>query len=392
MDESRTSTSARKPIWVVDDDPVLLKGYERLLRSEGFEVVTSSSGRDAERVARERLYDAIISDISMPDMTGIELLRAVRKHDLDIPLLLVTGNPTVESAMEAIELGVFRYFEKPIDPGPFMEAVRYAVLAHRMARLKLSALELVENRGWDLSDATTLNQHFERALETLWMAYQPIVAPNDRRIVAYEALVRVVEPAFPHPGALFDAAERLDRVVELGRAIRRHVAATQNTSPTESDIFVNLHSQDLEDELLFDPDAPLSKIASRVVLEITERASLGRIRNVRSRIERLKALGYRIAIDDLGAGYAGLTAFADLSPHVVKLDMSLVRNIDQEPVKERLVRSMTQVCRDMGIACVAEGVETEAERAVIAGIGCDYVQGYLFAKPGRPYPSVDFKR
>lgn len=388
MNDARTTPSLPKPIWVVDDDTDLLKGYERLLKRAGFEVVTSTSGAEAERFARDHVFDAIVSDISMPDMTGIDLLRAVRKHDLDVPLILVTGDPSIESAMQAIELGVFRYLTKPIDPGPFIEAVKYAVFAHRMARLKLSALELVEHRGWDFGDRATLDQHFDRALSGLWMAYQPIVAPRDVRVAAYEALVRVSEPAFPHPGALFDAAERLDRVTDLGRAIRNHIAATQASAPANVDVFVNLHSQDLDDETLYDSSAPLTRIADRVVLEITERASLSRIKNVRGRIEKLKSLGFRIAIDDLGAGYAGLTSFADLSPHVVKLDMSLVRDIDREPIKERLVRSMTEVCRDMSIEIVAEGVETEGERALLSSIGCDFLQGYYFAKPARPYPKI----
>lgn len=377
-----------RPIWVVDDDLSLLAMYRMLLRNAGYEVRTTTDADEVAAAVQVGDCDAVVSDISMPNMTGIELLRIVRSHDLDVPILLVTGNPTVDTAIEAIELGVFRYLTKPIEPQVFLDAVRYAVLAHRLARLKVGALELVANRGWDVGDSVTLAHHFDRALGGIWMAYQPIVDGRSAAIVAFEALVRTGDSVFPHPGALFDAAERLDRVIDLGRVIRARIAETQSVNPAPGDVFVNLHPRDLEDPTLYEAESPLAKIARRVVLEVTERASLSRIKNVRGRIDQLKALGFRIAIDDLGAGYAGLTAVADLVPDVVKFDMSLVRGIDSDPVKTRLLRSMTQVCRDMGILTVGEGVETVAERQTLESIGCDLLQGYYFAKPGRPYPTV----
>ena len=123
-----------------------------------------------------------------------------------------------------------------------------------------------------------------------------------------------------------------------------------------------------------------------MVLEITERAALDRIHELQSRVTRLRALGYRIAIDDLGAGYAGLTSFAQLEPEVVKVDMSLVRGIDGSPMKQKLVRSIISLCTELGIQLVAEGIETPAERDALISLGGDLCQGYLFARPGRGYP------
>ena len=95
----------------------------------------------------------------------------------------------------------------------------------------------------------------------------------------------------------------------------------------------------------------------------------------------------RIAIDDLGAGYAGLTSYTALEPDIVKLDMSLVRDVDRDRKKEAVVRSMTSLCKDLGMLVVAEGVETVGERDALVEIGCDLLQGYLLAKPGRPFPA-----
>jgi EAL domain-containing protein (putative c-di-GMP-specific phosphodiesterase class I) len=98
-------------------------------------------------------------------------------------------------------------------------------------------------------------------------------------------------------------------------------------------------------------------------------------------------MGFRLAIDDLGAGYAGLTSFATLEPEFVKLDMSLIRDIDSSPMKKTLVRSMTSLCEELGMMVVAEGVETPAERDVLVSIGCHFLQGYLLAKPGNAFPA-----
>jgi EAL domain-containing protein (putative c-di-GMP-specific phosphodiesterase class I) len=99
-------------------------------------------------------------------------------------------------------------------------------------------------------------------------------------------------------------------------------------------------------------------------------------------------MGYRIAVDDLGAGYAGLTSFTLLEPEIVKLDMSLVRDVHQNSTKQKVIRSMTALSQDMGMTVVAEGVETVAERDALLDLDCDLLQGFLFAKPGPAFPEV----
>jgi EAL domain-containing protein (putative c-di-GMP-specific phosphodiesterase class I) len=188
---------------------------------------------------------------------------------------------------------------------------------------------------------------------------------------------------FPHPGAFLGAAERLRRLPDLGRAIRGAVAALLASPALTGSVFVNVHPMDLADDSLLDSGSPLAQFASRVVLEVTERASLDSVPDVRDRILALRRLGYRIAIDDLGAGYAGLNNFARLTPDVVKLDMSLIRGLDTEPIKRKLVGSMASLCREMGMLVVAEGVETEAEREAVTDAGCDLLQGFLIGRPAR---------
>jgi EAL domain-containing protein (putative c-di-GMP-specific phosphodiesterase class I) len=127
-----------------------------------------------------------------------------------------------------------------------------------------------------------------------------------------------------------------------------------------------------------------------VVLEITERSSLAKMPDVIQRMRALRALGFRIAIDDLGAGYAGLNSFTTLEPDVVKLDMGLVRGLDSSSTKQKVIRMIVALCKELGIEVIAEGIETTAERDALIGLGADRFQGYLFAKPGKPTPAVSF--
>jgi EAL domain-containing protein (putative c-di-GMP-specific phosphodiesterase class I) len=372
---------------VVDDDVSLTRVIQRVLKLAGRDSVVAHDGNSAAQAILTGPFDVVLSDINMPGMSGVDLLRLVRAHDLDVPVVLMTGDPSLDTAMEALSLGALQYLPKPTPNDELVGVVERASRLHRMARMKRDALAL--GSGHHLaSDRAGLEAAFERALDSMWIAFQPIIDSGSRGLFGYEALMRGREPSLPHPGAMLDAAERLDRLFDLGRRVRDLSAEAFLRAPADVLLFVNLHTRDLLDPTLFDEHAPLSRIASRVVLELTERASLEDVDDPSGRVARLRSAGFRMAIDDLGAGYAGLSSFAALEPEIVKLDMSLVRNIDQSAIRRRLVGSMTALCEEMRMQVVAEGIETPAERDCIIGLRCGLLQGYLFAKPGPPFPSI----
>jgi EAL domain-containing protein (putative c-di-GMP-specific phosphodiesterase class I) len=370
---------------LVDDDPAVIRAHERILARGGIHVETASNGREAAERVQNGSFDVIVSDISMPEMTGIEFLKAVRAHDLDVPVILMTGEPNLASAVRAVEYGAFRYLSKPVPPQELLEIATRAARLNKMAILKRQAMALPGVDGSGLGDHAALEVRFGSGLALMWMAFQPIVTWGERQVFGYEALLRSDEPLMKSPADILDAAEQLGRIHELGRAVRARVAAEAPRAPEGAKLFVNLHSADLNDEELYSPDAPLSKMASRVVLEVTERSSLYEVKNIAGCVAKLKRLGFKIAIDDLGAGYAGLTSFTQLDPEIVKLDMTLVRGIDSDDRRRKIVQSMKKLSEDLGMLVVAEGVETAAERDALAEIGCSLLQGYLFAKPARGF-------
>jgi EAL domain-containing protein (putative c-di-GMP-specific phosphodiesterase class I) len=372
---------------VIDDDDPLRVALVRALSHAGFDVTAAEESSLALEVLRRgRRFDAILTDLFMPGVEGVEFLREVRALDLDVPLIVLTGHPSLETAIATVRYGGFRYLEKPIDLTSLLDAVREATAMHRLAVLKRRALELYQTEGWLLGDRAGLDAHFEHALDKLWLAYQPIVDWPNRRIFGYEALVRSSEPTLATPGLLFDAAGRLGRVRELGRRVRGLLAADVARAPAEAVLFTNLHAADLNDEELFAKDTALARFASRIVLEVTERSSLDSVGDVRGRVACLRERGFRVAVDDLGAGYAGLSSFSQLGPDIAKLDISLVRGVDASSRKSSIVRSMISVCTEqLGTGLICEGVETAGERDALSELGATLLQGYLFGRPEREF-------
>ncbi|MCB9934603.1 MAG: EAL domain-containing protein [Planctomycetes bacterium] len=372
-------------VLVVDDDESVRKLVRRMMETRGYTVVDAESVQAGMDQFTDGPVDVVVSDINLPDGQGLDLLKQIRQRDMDVPVILMTGAPDLEMATEAIRYGAFRFVAKPIPQDELLQMVSYAVRMGRLSRLKREALNLTGKDGKRPRDPAGLEICFEAALDRLWVEFQPIMRTGEHTAYAYEVLARNDEPTLRSPAALFAAARELDRLKELGRLIRRKAAEAIGNAPPGALLFVNLVAQDLDDSHLFDPDAPLSRIAERVVLELTEREALEPGQELEAKIHALRQLGFRIAVDDLGAGYSGLATFAQLSPEIVKLDMSLVRDIDKNLAKRKTVTAMIELCQGLGIKVVAEGIETSAERECLMRLGCDFLQGYFFSRPSKEF-------
>jgi len=209
----------RGNVLVVDDIESVGRSIARVLSAVGFTVDYVDNGQSALQRLQQETFDAILCDIQMPGLDGIALLRAVRARDLDVPVLLMTGQPEVETARRAIEYGAMRYLLKPVAPPELREQVGRAVRFGRMARIKREAQDLFGDSTMQFGDRAGLEACFARALEGLWTAYQPIVRDSDRTVIAFEALMRSEEPTLPHPGAVLSAADRLGELPKLGRTV-----------------------------------------------------------------------------------------------------------------------------------------------------------------------------
>jgi EAL domain-containing protein (putative c-di-GMP-specific phosphodiesterase class I) len=360
-------------ILVVEDDALVRRAYERVLVGHHRVTAVSSAIEALEALGRSA-FDAVVSDIDIPGLNGIELLKTMRETLSNIPVVFVTGCPSIRTAQDAVNFGAVGYLTKPVSAADLRSAVARATSGARITPVPVA------------SGVDSLAARFEHALEELYMVFQPIVSMKQGVAMGYEALLRTKEKSLASPPDLLAAAESLDQVHRLGQLVRRKVAEAIPLAPKEARIFVNLHPRDLGDDELFSEESPLAAFADRVVLEITERASLDGVDDAHARVMALRKLGYWLAIDDLGAGYAGLTSVTRLEPEVVKIDMTLVRGIDKSRAQQHFVASLARVCGELGMIVVTEGVETDAERDTLLSLGCDVLQGYRF---GRPTPSFE---
>lgn len=216
--------------------------------------------------------------------------------------------------------------------------------------------------------------------------YQPIQWADGRGVLAYEALCRPSDAAFAGPQELFSAAERCGRVLALGKSLRQSSVAPMPQLAEPALLFLNIHPSELGPELLDASESEILPWAKRVVLEITESAAIHGHALVKAAMQRLRAAGFRMAVDDLGAGYAGLNSISLLEPDFIKLDLSILKNAQSDRRAMRLVQHLLDFANGEGILVIAEGIETPEDYRAALELKCHLLQGYL---TGRPAPTFD---
>lgn len=376
-------------VLLVDDDDEVLRAHARVLERAGFTVVTAKSGDDAISSVLTTRFDVIVSDIYMPKMDGIHLLEHVRAVDLDVPVVLVTGAISEPLSIQAVEHGALRMLTKPLDRNALVAAVREAQSLCRLARARREARRITGSTEQVRGDTAALVTRFNRAIETLHVAYQPIVDVAERRIVGYEGFLRTREVELQSPHAVLDAAERLGRLPELGRQLRARIARDAAELAAEQLVFLKLVPIDLADGGIAAEGLPAS-FKARTVLQISERASLASVVDATRAASDLRGEGHVFAVDDFGADDTGLSRFAALAPRYTKLARALLDGIAEDRPRQFVVRTMVDTCRELGMKLVAKGVERPEERDALLAAGCTLMQGYLFAKPAPGFPSPAF--
>lgn len=358
------------------------------LQRDGFVVDVAYDGEEAIARILAHAYVAIVVDIGTPHADALGLLRAARRKDLDVPMVVVTGAAGVGLATVAVQQGALCYLEQPMTSGMLCNTVAYASKLYRLAKLRRRALDTLGGQWNQMGDRVALELAFERAVGGLSIAFQPILSWSGRRVIGHEALMRSSDPALSDPSSVLAAAERLGRIEQIGRLVRDRVARSMTKAPAEF-VFVNLHAHELLDSELYSATSSLAQFAKRIVLEISEHALLDDVTHLEARAESLRKLGYRLAMDNLGPGYPGLSSFARLRPEYVKYDCSLVRGVDENPEQGRVVAEMTALFRSMNTQVIAAGIESIAERDALVAAGVDLLQGFAFSRPDVSYRQPD---
>ena len=222
--------------------------------------------------------------------------------------------------------------------------------------------------------------------------FQPIVCLRTGSIFGFEALSRGPSGSIlEFPVELFAAAEKYNLLFALEKLCREKALINAKSILNGSKIFININPC-----VVFDPefkDGATKKIISDlginqndIVIELAEKSSIQDFRSFRIALEHYQDQGFNIAIDDTGAGYSGLQTIVSLKYKYIKIDRSLIENIDKDIVKRALLEVFIKFSKKISAIVIAEGIETAGELETIIDLGVDYVQGYLIAKPSEVYP------
>ncbi|MFB9995405.1 EAL domain-containing protein [Deinococcus oregonensis] len=231
---------------------------------------------------------------------------------------------------------------------------------------------------------------FQEASEHLQFHFQPIVQLSSGQVYGYEALVRAQwDGYFFGAGALLDAAAAHGQARAFD-ALARRSAILQGYPKLGADqvLFLNFAPG-----VIYNPDVCLQTTyaacrevgadLSRLLFEVIESEAFPDLRLLDRILERYRAEGAQVALDDLGAGHTSLTYLTELKPDVVKLDRALISGLHGSDPRVPLVSALVNYAHDLGIRVVAEGIETAQELHLITELGTDLAQGYYL---GRPVP------
>jgi len=214
-------------------------------------------------------------------------------------------------------------------------------------------------------------------------AFQPIVDVRQRTIYAHESLVR--GPEGQSAGSVLTQVNDSNRY-QFDQACRIKAVSTAARLGMREKLSINflpnaVYRPELCIRTTFETAEKCNFPLDRIIFEVTEGEQVQDRAHLVSIFHAYRRFGFHTAIDDFGAGYAGLNLLAEYQPHLVKIDMDLVRNIDRDRPRQVIVASIAAMCRELGIEVLAEGVETRAECEFLAGAGIALMQGYWFSKP-----------
>lgn len=229
----------------------------------------------------------------------------------------------------------------------------------------------------------------------IYPVYQPIVDIVKRRVVAFEALMRANHPLVAGPIVLLGYADKFNILRDVSQLMHEATSRALPHMEKGQRLFLNLHPADYQEYVdLARRSNPFHGLdPANFVFELTERYYVEDGQGLSTLLRYYRSLGFRVAIDDLGSGYSSLNMLTILEPDYIKLDMSLIRDIDKSDRRRKLVKSLLYFCDQIGCECIAEGVETREEFAVLRDLGCRFMQGYLLARPAEALVATsDMKR
>lgn len=383
---------AEADVLVVDDNPANVTLLRAILERAGLRNVRSYTDSREAVASLHQQPDLALIDLHMPHLDGYAVLErlAERAAGSYLPTVVLTADASPEALRRALQSGAQDFITKPFD------AAEVLLRSRNLLQTGFLHQELRQHNRWlrskvDEQRAGVQAERGERAKQearisavlrnqALEMVYQPVTDLASGRVVGVEALARFPGEPPRTPDVWFAEAERVGMGVDLQLLAVQHALAALDKLPPDVFLAVNLTPS-----LVLDPGRRLLRMAEpvldRLVLELTEQTPVENYEVLIAAVSPFREEGARLAVDDTGAGYAGLQHLIALTPDIVKLDLSLTRGVDRDPARRALASALVQFGGDTGARVVAEGVETTGELNALRALEVPWAQGYRIARP-----------
>ncbi|HEX8075107.1 MAG TPA: EAL domain-containing protein [Thermoleophilaceae bacterium] len=389
----RTPAERVKPVRVIvaDDNPEFLEAVGMLVqRDPDFALVGKARDtRGAIRLATMYEPDIALIDWRMPGGGGATAATEIIRSSSKTRVIALSSSRQRDAVLEMLRAGASSYVVKSVAGNDLMNTLRATAAGHSTLSSEVASPmieELVVSLGRPdhssirAEEVARIRSVIDEA--ALRMEFQPIVDMAHGRTIGVEALARFdVEPR-RSPDVWFGDAAAAGLGADLDMAAAQQALAILPELPPGVDLFVNVRPESIFSTLFGGvmAEAP----GERVVLELTEHSPVHDYDRVKQTVAELRAAGFRIAVDDVGAGYASLRHLINLRPDVLKIDISLCRSIEHDRALQVCAGALISLGRELGAQVVAEGIETGAEHAAVRELGVDSAQGYFLGRPASP--------
>lgn len=385
--------NGRIRVLIAEDEPTVRDALSDLIRREGdLELVGAAADAfQAIELARVHQPDVALVDVKMPG-GGAQAARGIRVLCPQTRITAVSAYDDRGSVLEMLGAGAAGYLVKGTPAGEILEAIRSSARGHGALSQEVTA-DVIRTLAGQLKreefQAERRKSDIQQVRRLLGgggiaVVFQPMVDLATAAVIGLEALVRFESKGGRPPTGWFERAASLGLLVELELAAARCSLRRLKDVPGSAFLALNLSPDTATSPRFLEEIAGLP--GERVVIEVTEHARVDDYDALNHSLAHLRARGVRLAIDDAGAGFASLQHIVRLSPDFIKLDMTLTRGVDADPVRRALATALISFASEIGAAIIAEGIETEAEFQTLLGLGVPYGQGFYLGEPA-PLPT-----
>jgi EAL domain-containing protein (putative c-di-GMP-specific phosphodiesterase class I)/CheY-like chemotaxis protein len=384
-------------VLIADDEAVLRNALGDLVAADyDFELVAMAKDADeAIALAEDTRPDVALIDVRMPAGGGLRVAEELRQRLPGTKVIAHTAVDDRATVVKLLQSGAVGYLVKGTHPTEILAAIRRAargfpsVSPEVMSGMVKDLAEQIQREETATSERRARVDRIADAVAGAGRStvFQPIFELDGHRLVGVEALARFPQHDDPWPvERWFAEAAELGLGPDLELACNRSAIAALDRLPPPTYLSINASHRTAESDELAELVGAVD--AARIVIEITEHEAVTDYDRLTAALQRLRALGARVAIDDAGAGFASLRHILLMAPEIIKIDVSLTSRIDSDPRRRALAAALISFAEEMSIDVVAEGVETEDEHRALQALGVRLGQGYYLGRPA-PLDALD---